>query len=86
MAFLNANCVCAFKRVGAATKDGVTCACLQDMQVRQSIGGGDKKTDAMHIAVQEANSTPVSSVSIKLGMMPNIFRQRSSKRTISKRE
>jgi hypothetical protein len=33
--------------------------CLQDMQVRQSIGDGDKETDTMHIAVQEANSTTV---------------------------
>ena len=59
MVFLNVECVCAFERVGAATKDGVTCACLQDMQVHRSIGDGDKETDALHCAVQEANSTSV---------------------------
>ena len=59
MTFLSAKCVRTFERVGAATKDGVICACLQDMQVRRSIGDGDEETDTMHHAVQEVNSTAV---------------------------
>ena len=50
MTFLSAKCVRTFERV---------CACLQDMQVRRSIGDGDEETDTMHHAVQEVNSTAV---------------------------
>jgi hypothetical protein len=40
-AFSKSKYVLAFERIGAATKDGVTRACLQDMQVMRSIGDGD---------------------------------------------
>ena len=40
-AFSNSKCVLALERIGAATKDGVTHACLQDRQVMRSIGDGD---------------------------------------------
>jgi hypothetical protein len=53
------NCVRAFKRVGAATKDGVTCACQQDAQVMQSIIDGDKEKVLLHHAVLTANNNAV---------------------------
>ena len=58
--FLKFKCVLVFERIGAATKDGVTRACLQDMQVRRSIGDGDDESDIMlQHAVQTANNTDV---------------------------
>ena len=58
-AFLKSTCVLAFKRVGAATNDGVTRACLQYMQVIQSIGDGDDEINMLQHAVQTANKTAV---------------------------
>jgi glycosyltransferase A (GT-A) superfamily protein (DUF2064 family) len=46
-------------RSGAATKDGVTHACLQEMQVMRSIGDGDDESDRLQHAVQTANNTAV---------------------------
>jgi hypothetical protein len=51
-AFGKKKCVQEFKRVGAVTKDGITCARLKDMQVMQSIGDGNKETVLLHHAVQ----------------------------------
>ena len=48
-----------FERIGAATKDGVTRACLQDMQVMRSIGTGADESDMLQHAVQTANNTAV---------------------------
>jgi xanthine/CO dehydrogenase XdhC/CoxF family maturation factor len=48
-----------FERIGAATKDGVTRACLQDMQVMRSIGDGDDESDMLQHAVQTGNNTAV---------------------------
>ena len=58
-AISKSKCVLAFERVGAATNDRVTRACLQDMQVIQSIGDGDNETDILLHAVQTANNTAV---------------------------
>jgi hypothetical protein len=53
------ECVWAFKMVGAATRDNITCACLKVMQVMQSIGDGDEETVLLHHAVQTANNNEV---------------------------
>ena len=58
-AFSKSKYVLAFERIGAATKDGVTRACLQDMQVMRSIGDGDGESDMLQHAVQTANNTAV---------------------------
>jgi hypothetical protein len=70
------KCVLAFERIGAATKDGVTCACLQDMQGIRSIGDGDDESDMLQHAVQTANNTAVYHL-IQAGYdAHNILRQR----------
>jgi hypothetical protein len=58
-AFSKQKCVALFKRVGAATKDGVTRACLQDKQVMMAIGDGNEEADMLHHAVQTANNNAV---------------------------
>ncbi len=55
------KCVQAFEGVGAAIKDGVNRACLQDMQdIRmRSIGDGDNEADMLQHVVETANNTAV---------------------------
>jgi hypothetical protein len=72
-AFLKKKCVGAFKRVGAATKDDVTCACLQDAQVMQSISDGDKEVVLLHHAIKKANNNAFHYLN-HVGTMLNIFR------------
>jgi hypothetical protein len=57
--FSKQKCVASFERIGAATKDGVTRACLQDKQVMIAIRDGDEETDMFHHAVQTANKNAV---------------------------
>jgi hypothetical protein len=72
---LKSKCVLVFERVGAATKDGVTLACLQDIQVLRSIGDGDNETDMLQHAVQTANNTDVYHL-IQAGHDAQYLRQR----------
>jgi hypothetical protein len=58
-AFSRQKCVASFERIGAATKDCVTRACLQDKQVMTAIGDGPEETDMLHLAVQTANNNAV---------------------------
>ena len=59
VAFSKQKCVGSFERVGAATKDGVTRACLQDKQVMIAIGNGNEERDMLLHAVQTANNNAV---------------------------
>jgi hypothetical protein len=60
--FFKAKCLCTWEKVGAATVNGVTCACLLDQQVLMQVGDNDD-IDAVYCIVQEANDNAIHAMS-----------------------
>ncbi len=58
-AFVPSRCITAWRKVGAATEDGVTCACLDNPQVLKEIGHGNKETDQVYLAIQTTNDLAI---------------------------
>ncbi len=56
--FARSRCLAAWKKVGAATPEGVTRACLDDVQVLKSLGDGDN-IDQLHWSIQAANDIAI---------------------------
>ncbi len=58
--FSREKCVGAWRKVGAATEQGVTCACLLNKQIMQSVGNGaDNETIFLYYSIQTANNNAV---------------------------
>jgi hypothetical protein len=57
-AFVPSRCISAWRKVGAATDNGITRACLDDVQVK-AIGDGNKDTDQLYLAIQMANDLAI---------------------------
>ncbi len=73
--FSKQKCVALFERIGAATKDGVTCACLQNKQVMIAIRDGNEETDMLHHAVQTANNNAVHQLIHAKHLWATIFKK-----------
>jgi hypothetical protein len=58
-AFVPSQCISAWRKVGAAMEDGITCACLNNLQVLKEIGHGNKETDQVYLAIQTANDLAI---------------------------
>jgi hypothetical protein len=59
-AFVQSKCLAAWKKVGAATPEGVTRACLDNQQVLRNISKDDVDDDAMLMwAIQAANDRAI---------------------------
>ena len=59
-AFVRSKCLAAWKKVGAATPEGVTRACLDNQQVLRNISNDDVDDDAMLMwAIQAANDRAI---------------------------
>ncbi len=57
--FNRCACILAWEKVGAVTRDGITCACLNDPQVMGNIGDPLDEVDRCNCAIQEANDLAV---------------------------
>ena len=59
-AFVRSKCLAAYKKVGAATPDGVTHACLNNPQVLQNLSKDDDDDNAMlKWAIQAVNDRAI---------------------------
>ena len=56
--FAQSRCISAWAKVGAATTEGITRACLDDPQVMKALGD-DEDTDKEYAALQIANDLAV---------------------------
>ena len=61
--FVRSRCLAAWKKVGAATEDGITRACLSNPQVLKEIGDNED-TDRLYYAIQKANDLAVHALNI----------------------
>ena len=66
-------CVSAWKKVGAATKNGITRQCLEDKKVKRSVGDGDEEADKLHPLIQTANDLAVHAL-VKAGYDGKLLR------------
>ena len=60
--FSRSRCISAWAKVGAATPEGITRACLDDPQVSMALGD-DEDTDKEYAAIQTANDLAVQALS-----------------------
>jgi hypothetical protein len=56
--FVPSRCIAVWRKVGAATEDGIIRACLNNLQVWKEIGHGNKEMDQVYFAIQTANDLP----------------------------
>ncbi len=62
-AFVPSHCLAAWQKVGAATKDGITRACLNNPHVMKEIGDGKETDNETYAAVQRANDLTIFALS-----------------------
>jgi len=57
--FTRSKCLAAWKKVGAATAEGVTRACLNNKQVMMSLGGNEDENSRTRWSIQNANDLAI---------------------------
>ncbi len=62
-AFVPSRCIAAWRKVGAATEDGITRACLNNKQVMKEMGVV-KETDEVYAAIQMANDLAIHALTL----------------------
>jgi hypothetical protein len=65
-AFVPLWCIAAWRKVGAATEDGIARACLDGLQVSKEIGHGNKEMDQVYLAIQMANDLAIHALTMAL--------------------
>ncbi len=55
-------CISAWEKIGAATRDCITRACLNDPEVMVNIGDGSDEVDRRNRAIQEVNDLAVNAL------------------------
>ena len=61
--FVSSQWKAAWRKVGAATPDGITPACLGNLQVMKDLGDG-KDTDELYKAIQTANDLTIHALTV----------------------
>jgi hypothetical protein len=61
-AFVPLRCIAAWRKVGAATENEITRACLDNPQVSKEIGDGNKDMDQIYLAIQTANDLTIQAL------------------------